>query len=206
MFGVLFGEILFRPQKCRHQWRDRAVAETIGQSLQAMPQEIVPTHDGSEAMRPFAAIAAHAALGFQPLEQLLHGGHLGIGHLFVDGGRDVAAGRISLLPDDFEDREFPLGNRLEIDEIAPRLLVNHRKTDRLSVYLYNVSRLERCQQTRRWKIAAPAGSTSSRRAAARRDDVGSPDLPTVTLTLDNRMDMDENAGGVPATIWIRFYA
>ena len=83
-----------------------------------MPQEIFPADQRLEAMGPFAAIAAHAALGFQPLEQLLHRGHLGIGNLVVDGGRNIAAGRSSLLPDDFQDREFPLGNRFDIHEIA----------------------------------------------------------------------------------------
>ena len=44
-------------------------------------------------------------------------------------GRNIAAGGSSLLPDDFQDREFPLGNRFDIHEIAPSWFDNHRQTD-----------------------------------------------------------------------------
>ena len=44
-------------------------------------------------------------------------------------GRDLAAGRSSLLPDDFQDREFPLGDRFVLHESAPPEFDNHRQTD-----------------------------------------------------------------------------
>ena len=85
-FPLLLGKP-FGPQKRRHQGNDGAVAQSVGQRLQPTSQEVLVAHQRAKAMRPLAAVALDASLGFQPLDELLHGRHFRVGDFLMEDGR-----------------------------------------------------------------------------------------------------------------------
>ena len=64
-------------------------------------------------MRPLAAVALDASLGFQSLDELLHGRHLRVGDFLMEDGGDFAAGGLAAVPEDLQDGEFAVGNSVK---------------------------------------------------------------------------------------------
>lgn len=114
-------------QKRRDQRGQRALAEPIGELLQAALKELFAVHQWPKSVRPFASVAPDAAFCLQTLDEFLDGRHFGVRHLFVDRGGDLAAGRLPAFPQDLKNGQFAVGDPIKF-HCKKTFLLNDRQS------------------------------------------------------------------------------